>query len=364
MYSLTLRSLYRSPDGDLQRDLGIEQIRQVLTKPEGILWLDVQLAPSQVDELSSLLDDLFKFHPLAIEDALIEQQAPRVDDWGNYLYVNLPVLDLREDHGLRTNELDLFVGQQYLVSIHEEKLGPLDHLWDQCERVSERHLKGGADHLLYELCDAIVDDYMPLVDCIDDDIDALEAEIFRSTKSALISAIFRTRRTLLKLRRVLGGLRELVSRLARDDHAVIRTPERVYFRDIYDHLVRLYDIVEGLRDVASGALESYMSVTSNRLNGVMRTLTIVTVLFMPLTFLSGFFGMNFFGDSFNVKNPFNSKVLFAVSMVLMVVTPLLMLWWMRRQGWLDPVIDYQQHDESDAAGPPSSAPAERRSRRR
>src|SRR5262249_13165656 len=122
--------------------------------------------------------------------------------------------------------------------------------------------------------------------------------------------------------------------LARDDYPMIDEKDRVYFRDVYDHLVRLYDIVEGLRDMVGGALDSYLSVSSNRINEIMRTLTVVAVLFLPLNFLVGFFGMNFFGEPFNVSNPFSSTVLFGVCMSLMGLLPVMMLWWMARSGML------------------------------
>ena len=146
---------------------------------------------------------------------------------------------------------------------------------------------------------------------------------------------------------MLGYLREVMNRLARDDFGVIDAADRVYYRDVYDHLVRLYDIVEGLRDMVGGVLDTYLSVTSNRMNEIMRTLTVVTVLFMPISFVVGFFGMNFFGEAYNIPNlaggtePFAwvNHVLFWLCFLSVVGTPPMMLWWMARKGWLRSVVD-------------------------
>jgi magnesium transporter len=180
----------------------------------------------------------------------------------------------------------------------------------------------------------VADDYMRVVEGLDDEIDRIEMTVFRRPRAELVRRIFRTRRTLSRLRRILGALREVLNRLARDEYAVIDATDRVYFRDVYDHLVRLYDIVEGLRDMAAGALDSYLSVTSNRINEVMRTLTVVNVLFMPLSFLAGFFGMNFFGEAFNVATPFPSVFLFWLCLGMMVATPLALFGWIARRGML------------------------------
>jgi magnesium transporter len=327
-------SLFRSHDGNLTHDLTPQQLRDALADRGGLLWLDVVTAGEDADRLAGLLGDLFAFHPLALDDALREAHVPRVDDWQGYLFLVLHAVALAADHTLQTHEFDVFLGPNYLVTVREGPVAPLEHLWDQCQRGSERRLAAGAAHLLYALADAVAADYMPVVDALDDEIDRIEAAVFRRSRPQLVRSIFRLRRSLLKLRRTLGALREVLNRLARDDYAVVGQGERVYFRDVYDHLVRLYDVVEGLRDMAAGALDSYLSVTSNRINEVMRTLTVVSVLFLPLSFLAGFFGMNFFGESFNVANPLPAPLLLWLCLGLMAVTPLAMWWWMARRGML------------------------------
>jgi magnesium transporter len=342
-----IRSTYRSSTGAVTQNLTKEQLRAALTDEGGTLWIDVVHVPQTVERISAQLRELFAFHPLAFDDAFQETHVPRVDDWDEYLYIVLHALDLELNRTLDAHELDLFLGRNYLLTIHEEPIRAIDHVWEQCGRGAEHRLASGPDHLFYSVLDTIVADYMPVVDELDDEIDEVEAEIFHRPTPRTISRIFRLRRTLLRLRRILGAMREVTNKLARDDYAAIDPRDRVYFRDVYDHLVRLYDIIEGLRDMAAGALDSYMSVTSNRINQVMRTLTTVTVLFLPISFLAGFFGMNFFGEAFNVANPTSGTALFWLCLAAMVVIPLSMYWWMRRQGWLRPVVAEDEAPEGE-----------------
>jgi magnesium transporter len=329
-----IRSLFRSSDGRLAHDLAPQELRDALADKGGTLWLDVDTAGEAPDRFAGLLGDLFGFHPLAVDDALRESHVPRVDDWKGYLYLVLHAAALAGDLKVSGQELDVFLGPTYLVTIHEGPVGPVDHLWDQCQQGPEHRLGTGAARLLYALADAVAAGYMPVVDGLDEEIDRVEADVFHRPRPQLIRRLFRLRRSLLRLRRTLASLREVMNRLARDDYAVVGHGERVYFRDVYDHLVRLYDIAEGLRDMAAGALDSYLSVTSNRINEVMRTLTAVNVLFLPLSFLAGFFGMNFFGESFNVHNPLPAPVLLWLCLALMVANPFALWWWMSRRGLL------------------------------
>jgi magnesium transporter len=299
------------------------------------------------EEVARLLREHFAFHPLAVEDALQETHVPRVDDWGEYLYLVLHAADLTEDSGLALREIDVFLGANYLVSIHDKPVPPLEHVW---ERLRQQPLASGAGRLLYTLAHAVADDYMRVIEGLDDEIDHVELAVFHRRRGQLVRRIFHIRRTLSQLRREFGSLREVMNRLARDEFAALAAEERIYFRDVYDHLVRLYDIVEGLRDMAAGALDSYLSVTSNRINEVMRTLTVVNLLFMPLSFLAGFFGMNFFGEAFNVANPFGSIPLLVLCLALMALTPLALLWWMIRWGMLRPLAGDEPEEKKVERG--------------
>lgn len=320
--------------GANQTDLiNADALTEALADANNVVWMDMCLSSEAVQRASDFLKKQFAFHPLAIEDALLESHLARVDDWQKYLYMSFHALEYVK-HEIKQHELDLFVGPNYLITIHFDPIVPLQKLWEQVEKSNDDRLTKSADRLLYHLLDKITTTSMEVVDCLDDALDDLEQEIYVKPRREHLPQLFRIRRTVLQMRRIFGSQREALNRLARDTFGVIRTENKVYFRDIYDHLVRMHELSDGLRDMASGAMESHISVTSYRMNEVMKTLTVVTVLFMPLTFITGFMGMNFFGDKFSIDNPFSPVGLFFACMVIMFLTPPVMLYWMARRGWL------------------------------
>ena len=197
----------------------------------------------------------------------------------------------------------------------------------------ERHTRRGADYVFYEVADALASDYTPCMDAMDGALDRVEAEIFNQPGPRTLTRIFKLKSAVLNLRRVLSPQREVMTRLARDEFVMIDVRERVYFRDVYDHFVRLVDVNESLRDLVSGALETYLSVTANRTNDVMKTMTIFTVLFSPLAAITGFFGMNFFAESLVVHSPFEAQMLFWLVLAVLVLVPSLLILYIRRRGW-------------------------------
>lgn len=327
-----IRSLYSDQDGTLQTNLDTVDFQAVLQNEAGLLWVDFEATPPAEDE--PILREVFGFHPLAIEDALQENHVPKLDDWVNYLYIVLHAVtfDKGKDDYLETQELDIFVGRNYMVTHHDQPIRAIDAVLANVQR-DQRHLRNGADHLLYRLVDTVVDHYMPVVEALDDEIDHKEDEIFSNPTTGTLEEIFALKRAVLDLRRILAPQREVVNKLARDDFAVIDARDRIYFRDIYDHLVRLYDITESVRDLLSGTLDTYLSVINNRMNDIMRTLTVITTLFMPISFVTGFFGMNFFASDHPLTRWVQQPVFFLV-LALMLLTPLGMFLWMRRRGWM------------------------------
>jgi magnesium transporter len=327
-----LRSLYRTAEGVIQTDLGIEALARAIEQPEALLWLDLDGEPEEVCE--PVLREVFGFHPLAIDDALQESHVPKVDDWGGYLLVVLHAAALQKDgnFGLETIELDAFLGANYLVTHQTQPVAAVHRLWAACQR-DDRHLKKGSSYLLYTLADELVADYMPVVDQFDDVIERIEEQLFAAASPRLLAEISSLKRALIHLRRIITPQREALNKLARADYAVIAADDKVFFRDVYDHLVRLHDIAASLLDLLSGTMDTYLSVVNNRTNEVMRTLTIITTLFMPVSFLAGFFGMNFFEPSF----PFDAwtgPIAFGAMMAAMILLPLSIFLWIRRRAWM------------------------------
>ncbi len=306
-----------------------------LEDEEGTLWVDIfDREAADNRHVEKLLREVFHFHDLAIADALEDSHIPRVDDWGDYIYVVVHAIEFdKKTHQLRFHELDVFLGRNYLVTYHAEALVEIEQHRRNVERDPANRCRSGADHMFYHLLDLIVATYLPAIEHLDEEIDDAQDEVFAGPTRKTLLAVFQVKRSALRINRILGPQREVVNRLARDEYDPIRPEHRVYFRDIYDHLVRIHDITEGLRDLISGALDTYLSAISNRTNDIMKALTIVTVMFLPMTFLTGFFGMNFFGESLNLTTPMPRTLLFALTCVTVVMTPVGMWIWAKRKQW-------------------------------
>ena len=271
----------------------LDEVRNELKDPESLVWVD--LNSESIDDSRHILTDEFKFHPLSVDDALVETHIPKIDDWETYLY--LALIAVHPDQPLedidKSIELDIFLGKNFIVTYHPEEINAINRVWETFQR-DERRLLRGSNFILYLIMDEMANDYMAMIDQIDQDVETLEDLVMEKPDNSLLQRIFTIKRSLLNLRRIVAPQREVLNKLSRGDFEVIGQKERMYYRDVYDHLVRIHDITESLRDLVAGALDTYLSVVNNRLNDIMKTLTIITTLFMPLSFLTGFFGMNFF----------------------------------------------------------------------
>jgi magnesium transporter len=327
-----IRSLFFEPGKPIQKDLPPQEFPKLIRNRRGILWVDFVAEPPEV--CRPILEG-FGFHHLSIDDALLETHVPRLDDWGEYIYVVLNYMHARNkghDWDTTVDEIDTFLGVNYIVTHHDHPVAAIDSTWNSCD-MDPRTLQEGADHLLYKIADYLVADYMPIVEEIDDGINEIEDQVFDRPSPRTLEKLFALKRVLLAMRRILLPQREVLNKLARDPYKVIDPKDRIFFRDIYDHLVRLHDINESLRDLVGGAQDTYLSVVNNRMNEIMKTLTIITVLFMPLTFLTGYFGMNFFGPHGNL-DVWTTSPIFYITLAIILLTPLVMYIWMRRRTWI------------------------------
>ena len=328
-----IRALYIAPRSPLNASFLPERFKEALQNKKGLLWVDFAGEPDQTCE--PILLDIFGFHPLAVDDALQETHTPKVDDWTDYLYIVLGALVYEKQDGdgaLHLHELDVFLGKNFVVTHHDEPVTAIDQIWSACQR-DPRHTQNGPDHLLYRILDYLVAGYMPIVEKLDDEIDEIEDQVFNKPTTETLQHIFTLKRSLLTMRRVITPQREVVNKLARDDYQIIDSQDRVFFRDVYDHLVRLQDLNESMRDMLSGTLDIYLSVVNNRLNDVMKTLTVITTLFMPISFIAGFFGMNFFEPVAHLT-VWTGVPVFLIMLLFTIATPAIMLSWMHRRMWL------------------------------
>jgi len=327
-----IRSLFYESGKDIRKNLPPEEFPNLIQNRHGFLWADFVAEPP---EICLPILESFGFHHLAIDDALQETHVPKLDDWGDYLYVVLNYMYVNKDSDewdVSVDELDTFLGVNYIVTHHDSALEAIDATWNACDR-DPRTLREGPDHILYKIADYLVADYMPLIEEIDDGINKIEDLVFRKDVPRIQERLFALKRVLLAMRRIILPQREVLNKLARDDYKVIDPKDRVFFRDIYDHLVRLHDLNESLRDLVSGAMDMYLSAINNRMNEIMKTLTIITVLFMPLTFLTGFFGMNFF-EPHGTLQAWTSMPSFYIILITTFALPIIMYFWMRRGRWV------------------------------
>ena len=254
------------------------------------IWAD--LATPTPEESRLILADTFKFHPLAVEDATSEIHHPKVEAYDEYLYLILHGIALEErEHGFATRDVDFFLGRNYLVTVHDGLSRSIAKLRDMCDR-HQHILAEGPIGLLHRIVDSMVDHYGPEIDAIEQRIDEIESEAALGSRETLVRQILTLKRDLSSLRRVVIPQRDAVGRLARREFALISDEMAYRFRDVYDHLVRLSDEAMLFQDRVTGVLEVHLSTISNRLNQVMKVLTVMSTIFLPLTVLTGMWGMN------------------------------------------------------------------------
>ncbi|HEV2369634.1 MAG TPA: magnesium/cobalt transporter CorA [Acidimicrobiales bacterium] len=312
-----------SADGS-EHEVTNEAVRQLLGSSTKF-WLDLMdPEPATAD---ALLRDTFGFHELAVEDAEKFGQRPKLDSYDDY---SLLVV-FGADHLGQLIEVHCFYSEQYLVTVHRGHCPDLAQLADRLRRNPPRR----PDHimLLYRVVDALIDGYFPVLGALDDRIDELEDAILQRPTEEQLGHLFDLKRTLIAMRKVVTPQRDLFATfLAREDPLPGMTPEAErYFRDLYDHLIRISDLVDSYRDLLSGALDTHLSTVSNRLNAVMKQLTIIATIFLPLSFLTGFFGQNF---GWMVGKLTSLPVFLAVGVGLQLGAAVGLLVLFRRRGWL------------------------------
>jgi magnesium transporter len=291
------------------------------------IWVDLA-APSIPESL--VLSDTFKFHPLSVEDAMAPREYPKAEEYNGYLYVILHGIDFQAtEHGFATHDVDFFIGPNYLVTVHDGTSRSILELRDHCPRNS-KILGEGTIALFHRIVDSMVEHYRPEVDKLEDRLDDLEKEVFDDPRPSLIREILSEKRDVSSLRRVVTPQRDVMGRLARRDFQIINAEMSFRFRDVYDHLVRISDDSLIFQDRITGILDAHLSNVSNRLNEVMKVLTVVSVIIMPLTLLAGLWGMNVPLPRFPGSDALQFWWLCGISLVVIVI----MLALFRRKRWI------------------------------
>lgn len=270
--------------------MAVEDVPRLLSASNGFVWVDLE---KPGPEERAVLSDVFHFHPLAIEDCEAPRHHPKIEDYGETLFLIIHgVLPESSHRELRTRELDLFLGRNYLVTYRRDRLPAFDEIKSQLHAHPD-HCPDSPDFLLYRILDGLVEMYLPVIDAFDRHIAHIEKRIFEAPEPAILDEIFALRRAVMRLRRISAHQREVLTRLYRREFPLIGERCAAYLRDVYDHLVRTTDLAEAYRDLLNGALDAYLSAVANRTNQIMKILTVFTALFIPLTFVAGVYGMNF-----------------------------------------------------------------------
>lgn len=318
----------RHADGTVtQTDSCVECVK-ALREPDTRVWLDL----NQPDEFAlALLGEAFEFHPLAIEDCLHGEQRVRIDPYSNHFFMVMYVPARTDgERTMASRELAMFCSAQYVVTIHHQPIASIASLLARCERDPAAFLGRGMDHLLYVIVDSAVDQYAPILERLEDETTELEDRAMNDPTPEVLEHLTMVRSELLHIRRFIGPVRDVVAQLARGEFGFVGGQMQLYFRDILDHLVRTIEMIEVYRDLVSGTRDIYLSSISQRLNEVMKVLTIFATIMLPLSLVAGIYGMNVA----NLWPPTDRPWSFWGIMGMMGAITAALLYFFRRRRWI------------------------------
>jgi len=296
------RVFFATHDGAPEKGIPLEAIPSRLRDKGGSAWVDLE-SPS-AEEVQGL-GPIFGFHPLALEDCLSPEGHPKIEEYDDTVFlVSRAIVNLPDTIAIETSTLYAFLTENCIVTVHPRPLRAVSGTEERLNRYG-RLLADGPDRILHQLLDHIVDDYFPVLDELDEEVDQIQDLIFAQQSPAALERIFLAKQAALALRRAVAPQREMLIALANRRVPHVRPENLAYFRDIYDHTLRIVDTLEASRDELTTLLDAHLSQVSNRLSQVMKTLSVVAILSLPLTIVTSFFGMNFetmplIGSSFGV----------------------------------------------------------------
>jgi magnesium transporter len=301
------------------------EISEFCAIPSKIVWVDV--ADPTGEDFEKLAHE-FGFHPLSIEDCQNEHQRPKVEEFPGYYFIVLYEAELVMGRHLELRELNIFLGKNYLVTVHSQPIRAVvtaERLWREWTDLAER----GTGLLAYLLIDSIVDDYMPLLDTLSDRMDELEDQIFVEFQAEALEEIFRIKKELLFLRRSVTPLRDVFNTLLRREQSIFSRETHIYFQDVFDHLIRVADTIDTLRDLLGATMDAYLSVSGNRMNVIMKRLTSISAILMSVTLISSIYGMNF-----TYMPELGTRYGYVGALLSMVIVGLAIFFYFRKIKWL------------------------------
>jgi magnesium transporter len=305
----------------------LEALPELGSREEGITWIDVQGFANR--EALERIRQVFDIHPLALADAVHVPQRPKAEMYGDRLLIVAQMARLTEAGEIEIDQLSLVLGPHWVVTFQERPGDVFDPVRERIRIGSGRIRQMGADFLAYALLDAVIDGYYPVVEAVGSALEALEEDVVSEPGGAALARIHETRRTLLHLHRVQWQQRDAIHILERDESFPFSDAVRIYLRDAHDHAFQTVDAIEAYREMTVGLMDVYLSSINNRLNEVMKTLTAIATVFIPLTFLTGVYGMNF-----ERMPELHWRWGYPAVWCVMLATALGLLVWLRRRGWL------------------------------
>ncbi|WP_421384318.1 magnesium/cobalt transporter CorA [Bacillus salacetis] len=270
-------------NGDVINNVPIEEVNK-----EDVKWYWVDFNQPDGKEVQ-LLRDFFQFHPLAIEDCLEDfSERPKLDFYDNYFFLLLHTIDAKT---FDFHEVNMFVSDQFIVTFHKQPVKVVEKIWRKIAEVKSG--KYTTYNIMHEIIDGLVDDFFPLVYKIEDRLNQVEDDVENASTSDMMEKLFDIRHDMSKLRRSLIPMRDLMYRILNSGRLHFLKEQHLYYNDVYDHLLKLVEMLESYREFSSDIRDNYLSINSDKMNNIMMTLTVITTIFMPLTFIAGLYGMNF-----------------------------------------------------------------------
>lgn len=298
----------------------------VIVKDNSVKWLEITSLDNI--ELINQICKKFNIHPLVLEDILSEDHMPKLEDYEEYLFLIVEGLNLREDSELEVEQFSFILFKDLVISFQQRDSNPFETVLARMSEGSNIR-KNGADDLLYALTDTIVDNYFSVIEKIGEKIDEVEDEVLLNPQREILNEIYKLKRNLIYIRKTLWPMRNVISNLSKNEFDLIDERTLYYFRDIYDHIIQMIEIIETYRDICSGMLDTYLSSISNKTNDIMKVLTIFSTIFIPLTFIAGVYGMNF-----RYLPELNWKYGYASFWIISAIITGFMLRYFRRKNWL------------------------------
>ncbi|APH39917.1 magnesium and cobalt transport protein CorA [Methanohalophilus halophilus] len=319
-YNEEYLEVHVNQDIDIIKNLEFAEDRKIWINVDGL----------HQTELIESLGEVFGVHPLVLEDILNTTQRPKTESYEDYIYVTIRTLFYeRLENAVDSDQISIILGNNFILSFQEMRTDLFKKISQRMERPAGNIRKKGVDYLTYSLIDSIVDNYYLLLEDIGEEIERLEDELIKEPDPATLQSIHELKREMIILRRSLWPLRETIASLQRDESGLIKESTGIYLRDLYDHSIQVIEAVETYREMLSGMLDLYISTVSNRMNEVMKLLTIIATIFIPLTFIAGIYGMNF-----DYMPELKWEWGYPAVMIFMTTISVIMLYYFKKKTWL------------------------------